>query len=145
MKRHKSLAPLSREHHEALILAQLLKKGAPAYKDLPTDKEGKVMYALALFNEKMRSHFITEELMMDKLHIIADETLHEMSLEIRNDHRKISAMFSALSPESTESELDVLGKKLEEHIRKEERVIFPLIEKLATPELMEELHNDLRH
>ena len=49
MKRHESLAPLSREHHEGLILAQLLKKGAPAYRGLPTDLAGKLSYAREMF------------------------------------------------------------------------------------------------
>jgi len=34
MKRHEALAPFSREHHGALILAQVMKKGAPAYKGI---------------------------------------------------------------------------------------------------------------
>ena len=41
MKRHEALAPLSREHHGTLILAQLLKKGAPVYKGLPDTDTGK--------------------------------------------------------------------------------------------------------
>ena len=42
MKRHPTLAHLSREHQGALILAKLLQEDAPDYKGLPTDKNGKL-------------------------------------------------------------------------------------------------------
>ena len=65
MKRHEALAPLSREHHEALILAQLLKKGVPAYKGLPTDTAGKISYARQLYADKLRRHFLDEEKILE--------------------------------------------------------------------------------
>jgi hypothetical protein len=61
MKRHPSLAHLSREHHGALILARLLQKNAPAYKDLPVDTEGKATYALKFYKEELVRHFEEEE------------------------------------------------------------------------------------
>ena len=41
MIRHSSIVSLSREHHGALILARLLQKDAPPYKNLPKDLKGK--------------------------------------------------------------------------------------------------------
>ena len=54
MKRHEALAPLSRDHHEALILSQLLKKDSPAYKGLPVTVEGKVNYAVGFFEKNLK-------------------------------------------------------------------------------------------
>ena len=45
MKREEALAPLSREHHSTLILAQLLKKDAPVYHQLPAEPWDKAKYA----------------------------------------------------------------------------------------------------
>ena len=145
MKRHETLVPFSREHHETLILAQLLKKGAPVYKGLPAHKEGKIIYAQALFNEKMRAHFDAEEVMMGKLKSLNNEKLNEMGEDIKNDHRIITVMFEKLSPASMEDELDLLGKKVEEHIRKEERILFPFIEQVTPAEILAEMNSALRH
>ena len=67
MKRHDALAPLSREHHSALLLAQLLKKEAPAYKGMPTALNEKAAYALNIFTTKLQMHFKKEEEMLDKV------------------------------------------------------------------------------
>ena len=61
MKRHPSLAHLSREHHGALILARLLQNNAPAYKSLPTDTAGKAVYALNFYEKELVKHFEAEE------------------------------------------------------------------------------------
>jgi lambda repressor-like predicted transcriptional regulator len=61
MKRHIALIPLSHEHHDALILARLIQKGAPVYKGLPTELAPKAEYALDLYEKKLKTHFIREE------------------------------------------------------------------------------------
>ncbi|MEO7264876.1 MAG: hypothetical protein ABIW38_08185, partial [Ferruginibacter sp.] len=61
MKRHPSLISLSREHHGALILARLLQKNAPAYKGLPSDSNGKAVYALQFYKDELIQHFLQEE------------------------------------------------------------------------------------
>ena len=42
-------------------------------------------------------------------------------------------------------ELDLLGKKVEEHIRKEERILFPFIEQVTPAEILAEMNSALRH
>jgi iron-sulfur cluster repair protein YtfE (RIC family) len=145
MKRHDALTPFSRDHHETLILAQLLKKGAPGYKGLPVDKEGKIIYALELFREKMVSHFAAEESMIEALKSIPSKSLSELGEQIRNEHNVIRSLFEKLSASSTDDELDFLGKTIELHVRKEERIFFPMIEELAPAEWMQELNKVLRH
>ena len=89
MKRHEALAPLSREHHSALILAQLLKKDAPAYKGLPTALNEKTAYALQMFTATLQLHFTNEEEMLDKIrnvHIeidkLSDEIFQQFLLQL---------------------------------------------------------------
>ena len=61
MKRHKSLYPLSHDHHQGLILAQLIKKNAPKYKNLPDTIDGKTEYTINFYNVELVKHFRHEE------------------------------------------------------------------------------------
>jgi hypothetical protein len=145
MKRHEALQPLSRDHHETLILAQLLKKGAPKYRGLPEDREGKIIYARSLFNEKILAHFESEESIINKLIDLKSDTLNDLGEIVKTDHKELRQMFANLHQDSTEEDLDVLGKKLEAHVRMEERIYFPKVEELCPAVLMEEISSELKH
>lgn len=145
MKRHEALQPLSRDHHETLILAQLLKKGAPKYRGLPGDREGKIIYARSLFSEKISAHFEHEESIIKKLVELKSDTLNDLGEVVKTDHRELREMFAKLHQDSAEEDLDVLGKKLEAHVRMEERIYFPKVEELCPASLMEEISSGLKH
>ncbi len=61
MKRHPALYPLSHDHHQGLILAQQLKKGAPQYKGMPSTLEEKKNYTISFYNNELKKHFYDEE------------------------------------------------------------------------------------
>ena len=61
MKRHPALHPLSHDHHQGLILAQQLKKGAPQYKGMPATLEEKKNYTISFYNNELIKHFEDEE------------------------------------------------------------------------------------
>ncbi len=144
MKRMEALAPLSREHHETLILAQLLKLGAPDYKGLPTTTEGKAEYAFERYQQKIQSHFENEETMLKKV-LLQHEELRLIIDDILQEHAKLSQLFTSLpGTEVSEARLDVLGHLLQKHIRKEERVLFPKLQEVCSPALLSEIH-DLLH
>jgi len=139
MKRHEALAPLSREHHGALILAQLLKKDAPVYKGLPTDVEGKLLYALSFYTNDLMQHFSKEEAMLEKVKH-AGEAIGKLTGEILAEHADLTNRFLSLQTAADkETALDELGHLLQAHIRKEERVLFPLIQDQCTEELLSQL------
>lgn len=139
MKRHESLVPLSREHHDGLILAQLIKKNAPMYRGLPQSIEEKVRYAKQFYQYDILKHFEKEEQMLKKIRPISAQ-LSAAADTIEFEHKKLHELFSALSlPGDKEEQLHEAGVMLEAHIRKEEREIFPLIEKSCSPELLQEL------
>ena len=143
MKRHEALAPLSREHHSTLMLAQLLKKNAPEYKGLPTNTKAKAAYALQQFDDIIKKHFQQEEIMLEKAKDCHAD-IKKLAEEIINEHRQLTALFNSLStttePEDT---MDELAKVLENHIRKEERVLFPMLEQHCSEELLQQIHIDL--
>jgi iron-sulfur cluster repair protein YtfE (RIC family) len=139
MKRHESLAPLSREHHGALLLAQLLKKNAPDYKGMPTSVPGKVEYALRFFNDSLKGHFDKEELLFQKIQHCHDG-IQKLVSEIVDEHRQLTALFESLEKSADPGKsLDELGNLLDLHIRKEERVLFPLIQQHCPEALLNEV------
>ncbi|MEP7164713.1 MAG: hemerythrin domain-containing protein [Ferruginibacter sp.] len=128
MKRHGTLTPLSREHHSALILAQLLKKGAPAYKGLPTGNAEKIMYAQKMFHNSLKEHFKKEELLINNVQH-CHEDIQKLGKEIFIEHEQLTRSFLNLDKATDPVEsMDELGSALDAHIRKEERVLFPLVQ-----------------
>jgi len=145
MKRHPSLAPLSREHHGGLILSQLLKKNAPAYKGMPTDTAGKITYAIQFYITELLPHFDMEEKIGKELMGI-NSLLDESITEIVEEHVLLRYLFTGIKGNAdAESYLDVLGNTLEKHIRKEERIVFPMIEECVDEAMMERIENLLKH
>lgn len=139
MKRHESLAPLSREHHTALILAQLLKSNAPDYRGMPKLPEDKAGYAMNIFQTSLQQHFMKEEKILEKVKHL-DEEIGRLSAEIITEHEKLTAEFLSLScTNHLEQSLHELGMHLDEHIRKEERVLFPMIEEKCPAQLLDEI------
>jgi len=139
MKRHPSLAHLSREHHPALLLAQLLKNDAPAYKGMPVEPAAKAAYALNLFLTDLKDHFKKEERLLQRVKDF-NNNIERLAGEIIEEHRELTDDFLTLqSAKNLVNSLDDLGRKLEQHIRKEERVLFPLIEQYCPEAVLAEI------
>ena len=111
MKRHRILEPFSRDHNEGLVAArQLINKA---------DKEALAL-CLMVWEEGMEDHFREEE------ELLTDLAPQEMGAQLREEHEEIRRMIGvARQGIATEDDLRSLGKKIEEHIRWEERVLFP--------------------
>jgi iron-sulfur cluster repair protein YtfE (RIC family) len=136
MKRHETLAPLSREHHDALILAQLLKKNAPVYKGLPQLPKDKAKYATGFYHSNLQQHFKQEEQMLHKVKQY-NSKIEEITAEIIYEHEQLTQLFISLDKTAgLEATMDTLGKALEAHIRKEERTLFPLIQEHCPEEIL---------
>lgn len=134
IKRHESLYPLSHHHHHALFMALNLKQAG-------TDKSKQTLEELKMELAKFwkqggQEHFREEEEIL--LPVYAQFTDIEKQPEVVKmlvEHVQIRArILQITSTESPEAELfRDLGQLLDTHIRTEERVIFPMIEK-AVPE-----------
>ena len=144
MKRHRSLYPLSHDHHQGLILAQLIKKNAPKYKNLPNTIDGKVEYTIYFYNTELVKHFRNEEEILFPPAKGKDKKIDSLIDEIISEHRKIKSLVDSLKSENNyENVLDELGNLLESHIRKEERSLFPEIEKILSEKELELLATKL--
>lgn len=143
MKRHPSLAHLSREHHGALILARLLQNDAPAYKSLPADTEGKAVYALQFYKDELVKHFEEEEKVL-QLVAGANDSLDYLIQTVLREHRELHVLFKSINNHpNIKVHLDELGKALEIHVRREERELFPLIEETCSEEVMTAIEKSL--
>ena len=145
IKRHKALQPLSRDHHQGLILAQQLKKDAPQYKGMPATIEDKKNYTILFYNNELKKHFEEEE---EILFPLAKNKTPEVDIlinEIVNEHRKMENLVNEIQM-ATDLVIvfDEFGRLLEKHIRKEERELFPAIEKILTEGQLSELKTKLK-
>jgi hemerythrin-like domain-containing protein len=135
MKRHKSLHPLSHDHHQGLILAQQLKKDAPRYKGMPSTLDEKKKYTIAFYKSELKKHFSDEEKILFPAAVNKSQGLDRLIQEIISEHKIIELLIRDLEKSADlELVLDELGKLLENHIRKEERELFVEIEKILSDE-----------
>ncbi|MDB5278248.1 MAG: Hemerythrin cation binding domain protein [Ferruginibacter sp.] len=143
MKRHPSLAHLSRDHHGALLLARLLQKNAPVYNGLPADVAGKAAYALNVYHKELVPHFAAEEHILQWVTGINGQ-LDLLVQTIYREHQELHQLFSNFPAEpALESYLDTTGKALEIHIRKEERELFPLMQEWCNEATMDKINSYL--
>lgn len=121
MKRHPSLRALSDDHHRALVLARRLRRSAP-------DPDVSVRAALAAavrqeLDAELEPHFVVEErVLLPALEARGETELVERTLA---DHARVRVVARGAWSAGTAQEL---GALLEQHVRFEERVLFPRAE-----------------
>jgi iron-sulfur cluster repair protein YtfE (RIC family) len=146
MKRHPALHPLSHYHHQGLILAQQLKKGAPQYKGMPATLEGKKDYTVSFYKSELVKHFKDEEEILFPSVLRKNEKVDSLIKEVISEHRKLESLVNELEKTNQlENVMDELGQLLEKHIRKEERVLFVEIENILSDDELKIIGEKLGH
>jgi iron-sulfur cluster repair protein YtfE (RIC family) len=145
MKRHPALYPLSHDHHQGLILAQQLKKGAPQYKGMPSTPEDKKEYTILFYKTELIRHFENEEKILFPASAGKNEKIDKLIDEIISEHKQIENLVTELNKSGNiEKVMDELGQLLEKHIRKEERELFVMIEEVLNEKELETLSTKLK-
>ena len=124
MKRSESLQTLSRDHHQGLSVALQLRRATAV-----TSAAAKEAF-LEFWRSGGRRHFrVEEEVLLPAYarHGPVDEPAVVRVLTEHVDLRRRSAELEATQAPSL-TQLHELGTRLEQHIRHEERVLFPMIE-----------------
>lgn len=129
--RHPSLVPLSHDHHHGLALALRCRKQALGQLK-PMGAEGlreRAREFREFFTQNLVNHFrAEEEALFPELSARVPES-GEMIELLRREHKKIRSAIPELEKETGLGKLIFdLGDLLEQHIRKEERELFPLFE-----------------
>ena len=138
MKRHQALAPLSRDHHDGLLLAVRLQQGKQALPRLWShDPLWQADYVVKFYDRHLVPHFEAEEKVlfpvaaryMKEGNVIIRQLLHE-----HEEMRTSIKFFRHPEEEKLERNLEQFGKLLESHIRCEEREFFPMCEEIIPEE-----------
>jgi len=129
MKRSPALASLSRDHHQALVVAQQLRRATDA-----TAAEARATF-LAYWAEHGRLHFRLEEELLFPAYAGHGDPHDPVVLRALGEHAMIRHRADALAATTyaDRGALERLGADLAAHVRLEEREVFPLIER-AMPE-----------
>lgn len=137
LKRHKALQPLSRDHHHGLLLSWKIRSGFSKNIEFERIKT----YADWFFEHQLIPHFDLEEEHIFPL-LEADNDMVKRALA---EHRRLKRLFA--ETKDVEKSLHKIEEELEQHIRFEERILFPEIQKNATEAqlaLIEDIHQDDR-
>jgi iron-sulfur cluster repair protein YtfE (RIC family) len=153
IRRHPTLAPLSRDHHLALQLARgLIAGGSPHLRaQLPSDPRALVAHVRNVFADEIEPHFEVEERCVMPAVNGRNAELDAVCAEIKAEHDTMRALVTELGgPELTTAEiderLDRLGRLLEAHVRKEERSLYEGVqETLDEHELLQLAPSVTRH
>ncbi|WP_034059204.1 hemerythrin domain-containing protein [Lacinutrix jangbogonensis] len=128
-KRHKALQPLSREHHHGLLLSWKIRSGFN--KNITPERMR--IYVDWFFETHLIPHFEMEEAHVFTI-LEKDNALVKKALK---DHRRLKRLFT--ETEDDAKTLIKIEEALEKHIRFEERVLFPEIQKVASETQMLEI------
>lgn len=144
MKRHRSLIPISRQHHGGLLTARLLQHDAPPYKGLPTTPIDKKDYLLRFYKEHLQPHFALEEKTVFAITDTLPGNLAQLATQLTAEHQQLTALIQAL-PDAFETELPTqlheIGDLLEKHIRTEEREFFERLQQELPEDRLLQLGN----
>ncbi|MEJ5368746.1 MAG: hemerythrin domain-containing protein [Bryobacteraceae bacterium] len=120
MFRHPSLRPLSRQHHHALALCVLIRRGLAAAQP---DVEQLARRVLRDFEGEIRLHFEAEE------QILFPEARQAAELEplverLLGEHRQMKGLVERLAAQPAAAELEAFASLLYSHVRVEENELF---------------------
>jgi len=135
IKRHKIIQPLSREHHNGLLLCWKIRKGI--IKSIDPDRIKK--YSDWFYQKHLLPHFEIEEKYL--FPILGD--YNELVKRALAEHRKLKRLFE--NQDEKIKSLSLIEEDLENHIRFEERILFNKIQEIATENelaLIASVHKD---
>lgn len=121
MKRSEALRSLSRDHHQALVIAQDLRRAE--------DPPQAARHFLEFWKQQGEHHFRVEEEVLLPLWAFLGTLNAEAAAQVAREHLSIRRATMALEAGRVSLEqIHDLGEELEAHVRFEERELFPLLE-----------------
>lgn len=135
IKRHIALQPLSREHHQGLLLSWKIREGLKRNIEPKRIKK----YVDWFWENHLQEHFEFEEAYLFPILGRADN----MVKRAKKEHRRLKRLFN--SQERVGINLSLIEEELVAHIRFEERVLFNEIQKIADKEQLALLEISHQH
>ena len=135
IKRHKSLQPLSREHHFGLLLSWKIRTGLKRNIEPLRIKK----YTDWFWKTHLIFHFEAEEKYIFSI-LPHGDTMVKRAI---TEHRKLRRLFE--NENEVEKSLHAIEEELEKHIRFEERILFNEVQKIATEEQLQLIDEHHKH
>jgi hemerythrin-like domain-containing protein len=136
IKRNENIVKLSRDHHASLLFCWKLRQGIKYHSSI----ERMVKYVQYFWNQHFTPHFKEEEEFL--FAPVKDKTVNK-AIE---DHIHIKASVDEIinpGSENKQEKLSALADMVDEHVRYEERILFPHLEKKLTEEQLENIGNKI--
>lgn len=140
MKRSEALAPLSRDHHVALVVARELSRASADDASAAADR------FVAFLARHELAHFALEESVLLPA-VRDDQAVGALVRQVVADHAYFREAMRRLKRTGEPSDLEwlhQLGARLSAHVRMEERELFPHIERSLSDAELEEVGAALR-
>ena len=137
MKRSPELTPLSHDHHQALFVAHRLRR--------TDDEAGGRAALLDHWEAQGRQHFEVEEGVLLPAWLELDPTADRaLMARVADEHLVIRTIVRGARAGTLDLDgLREAGRLMAEHVRFEERELFPLIESGIEPTLLAQLGEEL--
>lgn len=132
IKRNENIVKLSKDHHASLMFCWKLRQGIKHHADL----NRMVAYVDYFWTHHFSEHFREEE------EILFAPLQDEMVNKAFADHRQVNAFIKSLSDRSARDSYETLSELadlVDEHVRYEERILFPHLEKELSESQLEEI------
>ena len=131
MNRDPRLRALSRDHHHALVLARFI-----AAIDLRGALDADVVKLVKeRFETEIVPHFHIEEVL---LCVLEGHGVDDLVKRTRDEHARMTELVAAATP-SDASPLSELSRLLTDHVRFEERELYPTCEERLPAELLDQV------
>ena len=134
MKRDPALVDLSHDHHQALYCAMRMQRASE--EDLAKVRHD----VLAYWGEHGAKHFRIEEEVLLPAFASSGDPRDDAVVSVLVDHVWIRERMERLAAQELDlARINELGRRLSTHVRHEERVLFPLIERTLDAEALASL------
>jgi iron-sulfur cluster repair protein YtfE (RIC family) len=127
LKRNVNIVALSKDHHFTLLFCWKIRQGIK----LGADPERMRNYVVYFRDQHMREHFREEEELLFRL--VDDEKV----AKALDEHKKIFQLTGEVENYPTAQNLQQLADMVDDHVRYEERILFPHLEQTLTPVQLE--------
>jgi hemerythrin-like domain-containing protein len=136
LKRSEHIVKLSRDHHASLLFCWKLRQGIKYH----ISRERLIKYVQYFWQHHFSIHFREEE---EFLFAPLKDEIVQKAME---DHQKIKAFIGQISFHRTEGSENVfleLAEMVNDHVRYEERVLFPHLEEKLSDEQLEKIGREI--
>jgi hemerythrin len=136
MKRDPHIAPLSRDHHHALLFAWKIRQGLKKSIDIERIRP----YVLYFSEHHLEKHFVEEETLLFR------NTGFPLCRQAAEEHRLIRQLIKAIRGNGADKRenYSLLADSLDRHIRFEEREVFPYLERHLTAAQLSQVGAELK-